>query len=178
MFFAPSRSRTSGSEGYEAQPGHRSSGLCVLPVVRETEPSLLTSDHLWPMATSIGINIGSQLHCKNSDSKKRFTYLGIYLPISNFKSKINEKHIRTYRSYICLTFDDTIGLAHFSRHRRPTLVPDRAGDPPRGLCPPRLGPGGTAAPLPSLHCRRLVHQCAKQDGYLSSKPMLKVNYLL
>ena len=97
MFFAPSRSRTSGSEGYEAQPGHRSSGLCVLPVVRETEAWLLTSDHLWPMATSIGINIGSQLHCKNSESKNVF-YIFRYIPTSNFKSKINEKHIGTYIS--------------------------------------------------------------------------------
>ena len=48
----PFRSRTSGSEGYEAHPGQVECVFCRRGRRRH--------DHLWPMATSIGINIGSQ----------------------------------------------------------------------------------------------------------------------
>ena len=50
----PSRSRTSGSVGYVAQPGQVEWMFCRRGRRRH--------DHLWPMATSIGINIGSQPH--------------------------------------------------------------------------------------------------------------------
>ena len=50
----PSRSRTSGSDGYEAQPGQVECVFCRRWRRRH--------DHLWPMVTSIRINISSQLH--------------------------------------------------------------------------------------------------------------------
>ena len=50
----PFRSRTSGSEGYEAHPGQVERVFCLRGRRRH--------DHFWPMATSIGINIGSRPH--------------------------------------------------------------------------------------------------------------------